>query len=387
MFKRLLLISVLLIVVIASAWALTQRIPQAEGAGIAIADVGDASGFARAYEPVEFQFPADHGPHFDFQSEWWYYTGNLQDAEGNHYGYQLTFFRRGLTPGEPASEQDSLATNQIYFAHFAITDAAGNMHVETERFSRGAGGLAGAQGEPFKAWIEDWNSTAIIPDASAVHLQATDVGIGASLDLTLRAVKPLVKHGVEGLSSKSEEPGNASYYISFTRMATEGQLTVNGKTFTVIGESWFDHEWSTKTLGPHAVGWDWFSLQLSDGRELMLFQMRRDDGDIESVSGGTLIEANGTSRHLNIDEIELTAGSTWKSSETQANYPVQWRVRVPSAQIDVMIEPWVADQEMNVTTVYWEGAVKLSGTSNGVNVAGNGFVELTGYNKRFSGTF
>ncbi len=346
---------------------------------------GDSTGFARALSPRDFSFPADHGPHTEFQTEWWYYTGNLASSTGERYGYQLTFFRRGLSPNSPARASD-LATNQIYFAHFAVTDGPANTHTAVERFSRGAGGLAGASGQPYRVWLEDWRVESLTADGGAVRLMASDGE--QALDLTLRAVKAIVAHGHHGLSAKSESPGNASYYVSYTRLATTGSLTrSNGQVVLVTGESWFDHEWSTSALGPGSVGWDWFSLQLSDGSELMFFQIRRDDGTLEPASGGTLVSADGTTRRLAVGDVQIDVLSTWRSPATGGVYPARWRLQVPGAQVDVELSPIVADQEMRVSFVYWEGAVQITGSSQGQAVTGAGFVEMTGYTTSIAGQF
>jgi predicted secreted hydrolase len=344
----------------------------------------DLSGFARATTVVDFSFPRDHGPHFDYQTEWWYYTGNLAAEDGQRFGYQLTFFRRGLTPGAPG-DLSGLATNQIYFAHFALTDVARGTHHAVERFSRGAAGLAGAQGAPFGVWLEDWKAESLNAEGSAVRLVAQDGEM--ALDLNLRAVKPLVAHGDHGLTMKSAQPGAASYYLSFTRMATEGALTMRGQRFAVSGESWSDHEWSTGAMGTQTVGWDWFSLQLSDGREIMLYFLRRAEGGLESVSGGTLIEPDGSTARIAQEAVNVEALGEWVSPATQAQYPSGWKVSIPSAQIELTVEPWLDAQEMQLMFAYWEGAVRISGTSGGVAVTGHGFVELTGYAASMQGVF
>jgi predicted secreted hydrolase len=344
----------------------------------------DTSGFERAFEPRDYLFPDDHGPHLGFQTEWWYYTGNLTTADGRQVGYQLTFFRRGLTPAAPERLSD-FATNQVYFAHFAMTDVAANTHTSAERFSRGAAGLAGAVGRPFEVWLEDWRAEALAPDGSAVHLVAQQGDL--ALDLNLRAAKPIVAHGNAGLSPKSGTPGNASYYLSYTRLDTTGEVRLGGETLAVTGQSWFDHEWSTSALGEGAVGWDWFSLQLDDGRELMYFQIRQEDGSIEPVSGGTLIAADGSTRHLAAEEVALDVLATWRSPTTGGLYPARWRFSVPSERLVLEIEPLVADQEMEVSFIYWEGAVRVTGQSQGAQVGGLGFVELTGYVTSIAGQF
>lgn len=382
MLKRFIIFLILISVAVGGVWYLTRRAPVAPARPPLTTGTGDASGFARAFTPRAFTFPRDHGPHFEFQTEWWYYTGNLQAENGAHFGYQLTFFRRGLTPEVPAGDA-TLVTNQIYFAHFALTDVAGRTHRGVERFSRGAADLAGASGEPFQVWLEDWRAEALLPDGSAVRLRAQDGEM--RLDLTVRAVKPIVAHGERGLSAKSDQPGNASYYLSFTRLATEGHVTVRGETFAVTGESWFDHEWSTSALGPNAVGWDWFSLQLSDGRELMLYFLRLKDGGLEPVSGGTLIEPAGSTQTFRADEARVVPLGDWTSPVTGARYPSGWTVSLPRAQIDLIVEPWLEAQEMQFYFSYWEGAVRLSGTSGGAAVTGNGYVELTGYRDSMQG--
>ena len=376
--KRITLIVVLLVIVaIIGFQVITSQQPSPISASVVGLQANDSmAGYARATQPREFKFPDDHGSHPEYQTEWWYYTGNLDSADGRHFGYQLTFFRRAITPTVTSRASD-WATNQIYFAHFAVTDVKNNSHSSTERFSRGAAGLAGATGTPYHVWIENWSVTSLNADGSNVQLQAEDNG--RAINLTLKSVKPVVLQGDRGLSQKSSEPGNASYYYSFTRLNTEGTITIDGKTLSVIGNSWMDHEWSTAVLGPNAVGWDWFSIQLSDNRELMLFQIRQKDGSVEPLSSGTLVEPDGSTRHLTHDQFKIDVKSTWKSNFTGATYPSAWNVAIPSANIQLALKPYVADQEMHVSIVYWEGAVSISGQSNSGTVNGSGFVEMTGY--------
>jgi predicted secreted hydrolase len=339
--------------------------------------------FARATLPRTFQLPEDHGPHFEFQTEWWYYTGQLATADARRFGFQLTFFRRGLSPGPPPAA--GLSTNQIYFAHFALTDVAGERHASAERLSRGAAGLAGASGQPFRVFVEDWSADATSPDGASVRVRARDGPL--VLDLELHAAKPLVAHGDRGLSPKSDEPGNASYYVGYTRMAARGRLGADGTGTPVTGDAWFDHEWSTSALGPQAVGWDWFSLQLADGRELMLFEIRRADGSREAASGGTLVAHDGRTRQLRSTDFEIAVLERWASPESRAAYPSRWSLRVPSEGLELEVTPLVADQEMRTAFVYWEGAVSVTGTSRGRPLAGRGYVELTGYARSMQGVF
>jgi predicted secreted hydrolase len=352
----------------------------------------DVSRFARATQARPFVLPKDHGPHLEYQTEWWYYTGNLTSADGRRFGFQFTFFRRGFSPGPPP-EGGGLSARHVYFAHFAITDVAARRHAAAERFSRGAGGLAGATGEPFAVWLEDWRAASTNWYGHTVRVVANDAEAGLWLDLELRATKPLVAHGDRGLSRKSDEPGNASYYVGYTRMAARGRVGTPSRleesagpaVVDVAGEAWFDHEWSTSALGPGAVGWDWFSLQLDDGRELMHFQIRRADGSIEPASGGTLVGRDGRTRRLAREDVAIVILDHWTSPESGARYPSRWRLRVPSAGLDLVVEPWLEDQEMRTSFVYWEGAVRVSGTSGGRPASGRGFIELTGYARSMRG--
>ncbi len=373
-------IGILLLVVIGVGaflyWRSQQRAPLATEI-VALQSAQGAEGFARVTEARVMKFPDDHGPHPDFQTEWWYYTGNLQAEDGRRFGYQLTFFRRGITAGDNAARASDWATNQIYFAHFALTDEKNNTHDETEIFSRGAAGLAGASGDPFRVWIENWSSEGLNRDASNVKLIAEDGKM--AIELNLNAAKAPVVHGERGLSQKTETVGNASYYVSFTRMPTQGTVRVNGGTFSVTGTSWFDHEWGTTSLGANAAGWDWFSIQLDDNRELMFFQVRNKDGGIEALSSGTLIEADGTTKFLKRDDVKITPQQFWTSNFSQGKYPSQWRVSSEAGNFDLTLKPLIADQEMRVSFTYWEGAVNVEGTSNGKNVRGQGYVEMTGY--------
>jgi predicted secreted hydrolase len=275
----------------------------------------------------------------------------------------------------------------VYFAHFAITDVTARRHVAAERFSRGAGGLAGAIGEPFAAWLEDWRADSMNPDGSTVRIVARDAARGLSLHLELAATKPLVAHGDRGLSPKGDEPGNASHYVGYTRMTARGRIGSGGVEAEVTGEAWFDHEWSTSALGPKAVGWDWFSLQLDDGRELMHFQIRRKDGSTETASGGTLIDRDGRARRLLRDGVSIEVLDHWTSPESGGRYPSRWRLRVPSEELDLVVEPWLEGQEMRTSFVYWEGAVRFSGLAARLPASGQGYVELTGYARSMQGVF
>ncbi len=336
----------------------------------------DSAGYSRAHTPRPFHFPADHGPHPDFRNEWWYVTGNLSDERGRAFGYQLTLFRIALSP-TPAAPDSAWRTRQIYMGHFALTDVAGQRHEGFERFSRDALGLAGAQAEPFRVWLEDWELASVSVDFLPLRLRARQGDL--ALDLRLDAGKPMVLQGDQGLSQKSAEPGNASYYYSYTRMPTAGTVQIGAQSFTVSGSSWLDREWSTSALGPNQSGWDWFALQLDDGRELMFYRLRRQDGGSDPFSSGVLVAADGQTRHLPGDTVSLQALETWTSPHTGDTYPAGWRLRVPAEALDLTVTPTLADQEMRLTVRYWEGAVSVQGHAGATPVSGQGYLEMTRY--------
>jgi predicted secreted hydrolase len=261
--------------------------------------------------------------------------------------------------------------------HLALSDIGGGRFHATERFSREALGLSGARAEPFRVWLEDWSAEAT--GDGALPLRLTARGEDVSLSLVLEAGKPPVLQGDRGLNQKGPGKGNASYYYSLTRMPTRGQVTVDGRAYEVTGQSWMDREWGTNALGPGLVGWDWFSLQLSDGGELMYYQLRRRDGTADTFSAGTLVPAQGEPVHLSREDVRLEVSDTWKSPHSGAVYPARWRLAVPSRGLTLDITPALADQELPVSVRYWEGAVRFSGTHAGQPVQGRGYVELTGY--------
>ncbi len=335
---------------------------------------GDNAGYQRADMPRPFQFPVDHGPHPQFRNEWWYATGNLTDAAGRAFGYQLTLFRIALAPTAPVADS-AWRTNQLYMGHFALTDVLDQQHYGFERFSRGAVGLAGAQAEPFRVWLENWELASSGSEVFPMRIHAQESGI--AIDLTLNVGKPLVLQGDRGLSQKSAESGNASYYYSYTRLPTKGAIKIAEQTFIVQGASWLDREWSTSALGPDQSGWDWFALQFEDGRELMFYRLRRKDGSADAFSKGVLVSSNGQTRLLRPDAVDLQALGEWRSPQTGDRYPAAWRLRVPAEKLDLTVTPKVADQEMRLTVRYWEGAVVVTGRVGDQNISGQGYLEMT----------
>ncbi|MGD9317020.1 MAG: lipocalin-like domain-containing protein, partial [Anaerolineae bacterium] len=313
---------------------LTQREePQVQARLVALADEAPRyrpEDYLRVEGPADLVFPGDHGPHPDYQTEWWYYTGNLVADGGQRFGYQLTFFRRALVPPFQRTERQSAwAADQVYMAHFSLTDVAGGRYQAFERFSRGAAGLAGAQATPYRVWLEDWQVEEIAPGVTRMRARtgSQDPVLpqeGLALDLVLTDRKGPVLHGDRGYSPKGPMPGNASYYYSLTRMETSGTVQVADTVYPVNGLSWMDHEWSTSGLAADQVGWDWFSIQLDNGSELMVFQLRKEDGSIDPFSSGTFIAPDGSTRHLSRDEFEIDVEDTWRSPHSGATYPARW---------------------------------------------------------------
>jgi predicted secreted hydrolase len=354
-------------------WPSSPRHPIQATVAVREALAEERAGFARVLAPRPMSFPEDHGPHPDFRTEWWYYTGNLTTAAGRHVGFQLTFFRVALSPTEE-SRASTWATRQLYVAHFAVTDTAGGRFHAASRTSRAALDLAGAQATPFRVWVESWSAEG---ERRATRLRAEEGDV--AINLTVSPAKPVVLQGDRGLSRKGPEPGNASLYYSFTRMPARGTVRLGGETLEVSGEAWMDREWSTSALGAGVEGWDWVAVQLDDGRELMVYLLRRRDGTIDPFSSGTLIAADGTGRRLQAEDVRVETLTHWTSSHSGVRYPARRRLSVPSAELRLEIEPRLADQELRMGTRYWEGAVEVVGSSGGLAIGGRGYVELVGY--------
>jgi predicted secreted hydrolase len=349
-----------------------------------VAEVEAPVGFQRAEGPRKWVFPRDFGPHPEYQTEWWYYTGNLESETGERFGYQLTFFRRALLPAEERAERDSAwAADQIYMAHFALSDILGREHYTYERFTRGAAGLAGAVAEPYQVWLEDWQVTQIAEGQYQLKAKQDEV----ALDLILEDLKGPILHGDLGYSQKGPQAGNASYYYSQTRLRSSGNVQTSQGSHKVSGLSWKDHEFSTSALSEGQVGWDWFSIQLDNKSELMVFQIRREDGSIDSFSSGTWINQEGEKIHLSQEQFDIRVREYWRSSSSGADYPSEWRVDIPQLDLSLTIKPYLADQEMDVSYIYWEGAVEVNGNLKNVPISGSGYVELTGYAGSMEGEF
>ncbi|MCG5528363.1 MULTISPECIES: lipocalin-like domain-containing protein [Halorhodospira] len=337
----------------------------------------DAQGFARALGPRPLVFPRDHGPHPDYRHEWWYITGNVFDEDGRHFGFQVTFFRFALSP-EPAPRRSAWGTNQLWMAHFAVTDTEGETFHHFERLARGAVGLAGARPDPFRVWLEDWEVRGA-PGQGLNRLRTRLEAEGVVLELDLRARKPMVFQGEDGYSRKGDDPGNASYYYTLPRLQAAGRLAVPDGEHTVSGSAWIDREWGSSTLSEEQTGWDWFSIQLDDDRELMFYHLRREDGSIDPRSKGGWVEADGRHRVVTRDDVHLEVLEHWTSPDGEATYPARWRLEYPEEELTLELEPVLADQELRDGFRYWEGALRGRGEAAGRPVSAVGYAELTGY--------
>lgn len=374
-----------LIVMVGFSMAETGGGGEAVSGALLTGGAADSAGFARAIAPLNWSFPRDFGPHPDYQSEWWYYTGNLANEDGQRYGFQFTVFRRGLSAEPVPAGSSEWRSNELYMAHFTLTDVAGQQFFHEERFGRGGAGLAGATVDPaYRVWLGDWQAAAEDDDATQVRISARGDGFG--VDLSLTQVKPPALQGEGGLSAKSAEPGNASYYYSLSRLLTEGTVTIGGQTFAVEGATWQDHEFSTSALGDNALGWDWFGLQLDDDRELMIGQIRQADGRKDPWFDGLLIYPDGSTRLLPAESFAIEATGSWNSPHTGAIYPSGWAITVDIGDdepLQLIITPLLIDQELHGGGIaYWEGAVHISGSATGY-----GYAELTGYADSMTGRF
>jgi predicted secreted hydrolase len=343
--------------------------------------------FKRALPGRIFSFPQDHFFHPEFKTEWWYYSGHLYHQEKKPYGYQLTFFRTALGR-ETKGEKSKWAIQDLYFAHLGLTDESKKRFEYREKISRGSLGEAGASsyerdGKPFRIWVEDWFLEGRGAGMRDHFLKGGDKDLGIELLLTPEK-KPVI-HGHNGISQKAEGAGYASHYYSITRLKTEGKIFFKKKEIPVQGRSWMDHEFGSTQLRAHQVGWDWFGIQLENGVDLMIYQIRHQDRRIDPYSSGTIIFPDGNLQPLPLKDFEIKLLDQWKSQKSGATYPSKWRLEVPVSRIELLLVPTVKDQELitqeSTRVTYWEGSVKVEGKYQGNPIKGMGYVELTGYAK------
>ena len=332
--------------------------------------------YARVLKPRAFIFPQDHGPHPAYRSEWWYFTGNLQTQTGRKFGYELTFFRFALSP-EQQETASNWRNNQMYMGHLALTDVSNKQFYSDERFSRASNGLAGAATDKYHVWLYDWQAATVNDTDLMLRLHAKSDDFAIALQLVPQ--KQIALQGDDGFSQKSAEPGNASYYYSYTRLATTGTIQIKQQTFSVTGTSWMDREWSSAALSTQQEGWDWFALQLSDHSELMFYQFRRKDGSLDNNNAGAIFYADNSKIRLRFSDVEIKVLDHWQSPHTNITYPSKWHLSIPSLKLELDISPLINDQELNLTYRYWEGAVSIKGKKNIQIISGQGYVEMVGY--------
>jgi predicted secreted hydrolase len=337
-----------------------------------------ASPFAPALPGYEYAFPRDHGTHDEYKTEWWYYTGHVTTEAGKRFGFELTFFRAGIVP-PAAAARTRWDLRNLSLAHFAITDVDGKAFRYYEKLNRSSPFTASQASGYLDVFNEGWRATTLADGAWHIVARAGS----DALDLTLRSRKPPAIHGENGVSVKAEGVGYASHYYSMTRLEATG--SVNGARGS--GLAWMDHEFGSSQLRESQSGWDWFSIQLDNETELMLYQIRRRDGSADVTSSGSLITSDGSVIHLRADQLRIEPLGRWRSAKSGATYPMGWRVSVPSFQIAVTLQPLLRDQELvtkaSTHVTYWEGAVSVDGSSGSTAVKGDGYVEMTGYDRAF----
>jgi predicted secreted hydrolase len=338
------------------------------------------SAWKLALEGYEFVFPRDHGSHDEYRTEWWYYTGHLRGQSGKRYGFELTFFRVGVSQDAAETRWDF---RNLSLAHFAVTDVNAKRFRYYEKLNRSSPYTANAATGMLDVFNEGWRATTL-PDGSWRIVASQS---GDAIDLTLRARKPPAIHGENGISVKAAETGYASHYYSMTRLEASGSVTAAGRREPCTGLAWMDHEFGSSALRENQQGWDWFSIQLDNETELMLYQIRRADGTPDLTSSGSLITDSGDVIHIRHDQMSIRPLATWRSPRSKASYPMGWDLRVPSLKIALKLSPLLDDQELvtrgSTQVTYWEGAVDAMGSFNNVTVSGHGYVEMTGYDRAF----
>ena len=333
----------------------------------------------------QYKFPRDYFDHPNFETEWWYYTGNLHAPDGHRYGFELTFFRRAVHLATPTAESEDATwkPDQLYLAHLALSDIDGGSFYHTERLNRAGPGLAGISLNQQRYWNGNWDVHWSSLTTGEQQLQA--VCDRFTLTLNLKPQKPIVLHGQAGIVRKGPEPGQSSHYISFTRIAAQGRLERNASSTPLTGLAWMDHEFFTEPPRSGVTGWDWFAIQLDNAEELMLYRLRDAAGNETPYSSGTYVDARGKTRFLDVAQFSLQPGETWRSPDTGARYPIAWTIDVPSLDLHLSERTNLKNQELftkgSISPVYWEGAVTYTGQMRGNAVNGVGYLEMTGYEK------
>ncbi len=342
-----------------------------------------AQDWQTAQPGYRFEFPRDHFSHPDYQTEWWYYTGNLRSADGHRYGFELTLFRQGtrLAPKVLEMEKPPWRPDQLYLAHLALSDIDGKTFYHTERLNRAGPGLAGTALRDGRYWNGNWSVRwNALP---GVTQELVAVCERFTLRLNLQPAKPAVIQGQNGVSQKGPAKGQASHYVSFTRIRATGDLIQNGSALRVDGLVWMDHEFFTEPPLSDLSGWDWFAVQLNTNEELTLYQLRNKSGARDPYSSGSYVDARGSAHFLSAKEFTLSPAEPWNSPHSGARYPTAWHISVPSLDLDLDATTALRDQELwnsnGTSPSYWEGAVTYRGTLRGKPAEGVGYLEMTGY--------
>lgn len=338
--------------------------------------------FKKALPGYKFSFPRDHGSHDQFKTEWWYFTGHLKADSGEDYGFELTFFRTA-SDERPSDKASAFRLDNIYLAHFAVTDKARGKFSFFEKLNRKGLGLADAREDFPLVFNQSWSMKFADPETIILSANGGDY----KLDLVLDSLKKPVVHGKDGVSQKASCKGCASHYYSLSRLSARGVLSVADKPVFVRGNAWMDHEFGSNQLTDNQVGWDWFSIQLDDNREIMLYVMRRADGGIDEHSSGTVVYADGRHRHLAKNEFIIKSDRTWQSKRSGGKYPMGWNISIPSEALSMKLSPVMDDQELatgkSTGVTYWEGAASVSVIEKGKKQSGKAYIEMTGYAERF----
>jgi len=336
--------------------------------------------FKQAIEPRTFHFPSDHLPHPEYKTEWWYFTGNLSSDNKQLFAYQFTLFRVGLPRPKKLDKPSKWRSNNIYMLHLALTDVSGEKIYQRQAMSRDGLGLAGVAmvNQRYQIWLDNWKISSMHKDHwLPLELIVTEKDF--SLKLQLTSAKPIILQGNKGLSQKSPEKGNASYYYSLTRMPTQGAIQIGNKMHRVNGNSWFDREWSTSSLAANQQGWDWFAMQLDNDVDIMLYQLRLLNGVKDSTSYAVMVDKNGKQKQFTVSQFQLQEKEYWRSPDTKIKYPIRWHLQIPSENLNLSISPLLKQQEWTGSFKYWEGAIKINGHQAGKAMSGKGYLEMTGY--------
>ena len=354
-----------------------------------------SDGYAVPQPGRHFVFPRDHGSHPEFAIDWWYITGHLTATNDSSFGFQATFFRRALVPPGATNNSSSAAfgSSQIYLAHMALVNKKSGNFSYQEKLNRD-GWDADSSTNTLALRNGNWSLRLVQGTNAVPEIFELQGGVGADATFTLNLIPktPLVIFGTNGVSRKAADPCASSHYLTFPRLAAKGILTLNETNLAVSGEAWMDHEFSSSQLGKDQVGWDWLSLQLSDGRELMAYRMRCKDGSTDPFSTVAWIDRKGQIQQIGPDNFNWAALAHWHSYKSGADYPslVQLEALNPASgkTEKFIIQPIVADQELTgkVGGVgYWEGACRVLNTKN--DEIGQAYMELTGYSKSLKGSF